>query len=205
MLFPTLSRHRLLRFAHLTSADLSALRHRARGGGRVRSRPRPATEPSQPTDRCAPLSVTESGRSEGEHRRRADIRSPNLNGSSPTDSGRRTFAASLQDHSACCTQKTAIHAIMADSQPHRRAAPPTADHPARDDAPEPTPDRDLLGQSEPHFEFDQRVAWSPVSAAGGSAAATASRPSAVPGAVFKRSSTRDLCSNRRPLRARTAS
>ncbi len=43
MLFPTLSRHRLLRFAHLTSADLSALRHRARGGGRVRSRPRPTT------------------------------------------------------------------------------------------------------------------------------------------------------------------
>lgn len=39
LLFPTLSRHRFPRFAHLTSADLSELRHRPRGGGRVRSRP----------------------------------------------------------------------------------------------------------------------------------------------------------------------
>jgi hypothetical protein len=39
LLFPTLSRRGLLRFAHLTSADLSVLRHRPRGGGRVRSRP----------------------------------------------------------------------------------------------------------------------------------------------------------------------
>ena len=39
VLFPTLSRHGFLRFAHLTSAEFSALRHRLRGGGRVRSRP----------------------------------------------------------------------------------------------------------------------------------------------------------------------
>jgi len=31
--------------------------------------------------------------------------------------------------------------------------------PARDDAPEPMPDWDLFGQSEPDFEFDQRIAW----------------------------------------------
>lgn len=44
MLFPTSSRHRFLRFAHLASADLSVLRRlRLRGGGRVHSRPRPAT------------------------------------------------------------------------------------------------------------------------------------------------------------------
>jgi hypothetical protein len=31
--------------------------------------------------------------------------------------------------------------------------------PARDDAPEPVRDWDLLGQPEPDVEFDQRVSW----------------------------------------------
>jgi hypothetical protein len=40
LLFPKGSRRRFLGFAHLTSADPSALRHRPRVGGRIRSRPK---------------------------------------------------------------------------------------------------------------------------------------------------------------------
>ena len=36
---------------------------------------------------------------------------------------------------------------------------PTRGPPAWEDAPQPMPDWDLLGQPEPDFEFDQRVAW----------------------------------------------
>ena len=36
---------------------------------------------------------------------------------------------------------------------------PARGPPAWDDAPEPLPDCDLLGQPEPDFEFDQRIAW----------------------------------------------
>ena len=36
---------------------------------------------------------------------------------------------------------------------------PARGPPAWEDAPEPTPDWDLLDQPEPDFEFDQRVSW----------------------------------------------
>ena len=36
---------------------------------------------------------------------------------------------------------------------------PARGPPAWDDAPEPVPDCDLLGQPEPDVEFDQRVSW----------------------------------------------
>ena len=40
--------------------------------------------------------------------------------------------------------------------------PPTAPArgpPAWEDDPEPMPDRDLIAQPDPGFEFDQRIAW----------------------------------------------
>ena len=80
LLFPTLSRYGFLRFAHLTSADLSTLRHRPRGGGRVRSRPGSAGESSQPTDRWAPYrSVREFASASLERL----LRSPGLQARSP--------------------------------------------------------------------------------------------------------------------------
>ena len=36
---------------------------------------------------------------------------------------------------------------------------PARGPPAWDDAPEPTPDWDLIAQPDPGFEFDQRVSW----------------------------------------------
>jgi hypothetical protein len=36
---------------------------------------------------------------------------------------------------------------------------PARGRPASDDAPEPVPDWDLLGQPEPDVVFDQRVSW----------------------------------------------
>jgi hypothetical protein len=36
---------------------------------------------------------------------------------------------------------------------------PARGPPGWDDAPEPVPDCDLLGQPEPDVEFDQRVSW----------------------------------------------
>ncbi len=43
--------------------------------------------------------------------------------------------------------------------PRPPAIAPARGPPAGEDAPEPMPDWDLLGQPEPDFEFDQRIAW----------------------------------------------
>jgi len=62
---------------------------------------------------------------------------------------------------AFITEATPVERILDHIGELSRAPPiaPARGPPAWDDAPEPTPDWDLLGESEPDVEFDQRIAW----------------------------------------------
>ena len=62
---------------------------------------------------------------------------------------------------AFITEATPVERILDHIGELSRAPPiaPARGPPAWDDAPEPTPDWDLFGESEPDVEFDQRIAW----------------------------------------------
>ena len=62
---------------------------------------------------------------------------------------------------AFVTEAAAVERILAHIGEPSRPPPiaPARGPPAWEDAPEPMPDWDLIGQPEPDVEFDQRVSW----------------------------------------------
>jgi hypothetical protein len=62
---------------------------------------------------------------------------------------------------ACITDAAPVERILRyiGEPSHPPPIAPARGPPAWDDAPEPVPDWDLLGQPQPDVEFDQRVSW----------------------------------------------